>query len=442
MAVNINSVSPTTGYFSGQSRSATISFTDTAPIYMDNGVDLDYGMFFRLYTASSGGTLLGQIGSYYTTVPYPGDSTFSATITITLTMPSGLSAGTYYVSGATTTGLRKAITISENTATLSFNLNGGSGTTPSNIVQTSGSSFTLPNSSGFYRTGYSSLNWNTSSAGTGTSYNFGSSYVFSANTTLYVKWQINQYTISFNSNGGSAVTAITQNYGTTVTQPSNPTKTGYTFAGWYSDSGLTNAYTFSTMPAENITLYAKWTINQYTLSFEENGGSTVTDITQNYATSVSAPTPPNKTGYSFGGWYTDVGLTTTYTFSTMPAYNQTIYAKWNINQYNVKFMNGSATISSSNLNYNTEITEPSGTPTKTDATHRYFFIGWNTDSEAIEPLITLGTVPANDITFYAIYISYISGLKLSGADVNIKIGSDQVIKIYKGTELIWEDYNE
>ena len=148
------------------------------------------------------------------------------------------------------------------------------------------------------------------------------------NVSLYAKWTINQYTISFEENGGSAVADITQDYGTSVSAPTAPTKTGHTFGGWYSDAGLTTAYTFSTMPAENITLYAKWTINQYTISFEENGGSAVANITQNYGTSVSAPTDPTRTGYTFGGWYSDAGLMTAYTFSTMPAENITLYAKW------------------------------------------------------------------------------------------------------------------
>ena len=127
------------------------------------------------------------------------------------------------------------------------------------------------------------------------------------NATLYAKWTINQYTISFDSNDGSSVIAITQDYNTIVTAPSAPTRTGYSFAGWYSDAGLTSAYTFTSMPAEDTTLYAKWIINQYTISFNSNGGTSVTAITQDYNTSVSAPTAPTRTGYTFAGWYSDAG---------------------------------------------------------------------------------------------------------------------------------------
>jgi uncharacterized repeat protein (TIGR02543 family) len=112
--------------------------------------------------------------------------------------------------------------------------------------------------------------------------------------TLYAKWDedVVTYTITFETNGGTAVTAITQAAGTAVTAPTAPTKEGFTFGGWYSDSALTTAYTFGNMPAENITLYAKWTavvVNQ-TISFEENGGSAVADLIAPVGSTISAPT--------------------------------------------------------------------------------------------------------------------------------------------------------
>ncbi|MCK7488536.1 MAG: InlB B-repeat-containing protein [Bacillus subtilis] len=75
------------------------------------------------------------------------------------------------------------------------------------------------------------------------------------------------YTMTFIENGGSEVGDIIQGYETTIVPPSDPTRTGYTFAGWYNDSELTNAYVFSTMPLNGVTLYAKWTINQYTITY-------------------------------------------------------------------------------------------------------------------------------------------------------------------------------
>ena len=140
---------------------------------------------------------------------------------------------------------------------------------------------------------------------------------------LEAVWSINQYTVTFDINGGSPVTAITQDYATTVSKPTDPTKVGYTFAGWYSDSNLSTAYTFTTMPAEDITIYAKWIINQYTITFNSNGGSSVSSITQDYDTLVIAPANPTKLGYDFLGWSQPVPI-------KMPAGDVTLIAEWRI----------------------------------------------------------------------------------------------------------------
>ena len=94
-----------------------------------------------------------------------------------------------------------------------------------------------------------------------------------ADLTLTAKWQINQYTITFDTAGGSEVPSITQDYGTAITPPAAPTRTGYTFAGW--DKTIP-----ATMPAENITLTARWTVNQYTITFKPEDGGQDIDIKQ------------------------------------------------------------------------------------------------------------------------------------------------------------------
>ena len=125
------------------------------------------------------------------------------------------------------------------------------------------------------------------------------------------------YTLTFDTNGGSAIAPITQDYGTAITAPADPTKTGYTFAGW------TPAIP-TTMPAENMTIKAKWTVNQYTLTFDTNGGSTIAPITQDYGTAITAPADPTKTGYTFAGWTPAIP-------TTMPAENLTVTAQWRYN---------------------------------------------------------------------------------------------------------------
>ncbi len=132
--------------------------------------------------------------------------------------------------------------------------------------------------------------------------------------TLTAQWRINQYTISFDTDGGSAIAPITQGYGTAITAPAAPTKTGYTFAGW--DRAIP-----ATMPAENMTIKANWAVNQYTISFDTDGGSAIAPITQGYGTAITAPAAPTKTGYTFAGWDRTIP-------ATMPAGDMTITAQW------------------------------------------------------------------------------------------------------------------
>ena len=132
----------------------------------------------------------------------------------------------------------------------------------------------------------------------------------------------NSYTVTFDTGGGTEIASVTKKYDEDVIAPvNNPTKTGYTFVGWSPSLP-------AKMPAGDMTVTAQWTVNQYTITFEENGGSPVTDITQDYGTALSLPASA-KSGYSFGGWYSDSTLATKYTGTTMPADNITLYAKWN-----------------------------------------------------------------------------------------------------------------
>ena len=136
--------------------------------------------------------------------------------------------------------------------------------------------------------------------------------------TLTAKWQLNQYTITFDTAGGSEVAPITQDYGTTITAPANPAKTGYTFAGW--DREIP-----TTMPAGDMTITARWQVNQYTITFDTAGGSEVPSITQDYGTAITPPAAPTRTGYTFAGWDKTIP-------STMPAGDMTITARWTENR--------------------------------------------------------------------------------------------------------------
>ena len=137
--------------------------------------------------------------------------------------------------------------------------------------------------------------------------------------TIYAQWTINEYTITFDSDGGSEVSAITQDYASIITAPEAPTKEGYTFNGW--DQAIPE-----TMPAESLALTATWTINQYTLSiFNEFSASTTQDI--NFSQTLEL-TIIEVEGYRFKGWFIDEDFSTPLTFDSMPAYDLSVFAKY------------------------------------------------------------------------------------------------------------------
>ena len=165
----------------------------------------------------------------------------------------------------------------------------------------------------FTRAGYTQVGWATVDGGEKV-YGFEDIYTKNEALTLYPVWNTNKYTITFDTNGGSEIAPITQDYGTEITAPDNPTRKGYTFKGW--DKEIPEA-----MPAENMTVKAQWEINQYTIAFDTNGGSEIAPITQDYGTEITAPDNPTRKGYTFKGWDKEIP-------ETMPAENITITARW------------------------------------------------------------------------------------------------------------------
>ena len=226
----------------------------------------------------------------------------------------------------------------------------------------------------FTRAGYTQVGWSTVDGGEKV-YGFEDVYTKNEALTLYPVWNTNKYTITFDTNGGSEIAPITQDYGTKITAPDNPTRKGYTFKGW--DKEIPE-----TMPAENITVKAQWEINQYTITFDTNGGSEIAPITQDYGTKITAPDNPTRKGYTFKGWDKEIP-------ETMPAENITVKAQWEINQYTITFdTNGGSEIAPITQDYGTEITAPDN-PTRKG----YTFKGW--DKEIPE------TMPAENITVKA-----------------------------------------
>ncbi len=248
-----------------------------------------------------------------------------------------------------------------NQYTITFDTAGGSAVAP--ITQDYGTAITSPESP--TREGYTFIGWDKAIPAT----------MPAENVTITAKWKVNQYTITFDTAGGSEIAPITQDYGTAITSPESPTREGYTFIGW--DKAIP-----ATMPAENVTITAKWKVNQYTITFDTAGGSIVAPITQNYGTAITVPSNPTRKGYTFIGW--DKAIP-----ATMPAENVTITAKWKVNQYTITFdTNGGSAIAPITQDYGTQIAAPAN-PTR----EGYTFIGWDKAIPA--------TMPAENITLKA-----------------------------------------
>ena len=264
-----------------------------------------------------------------------------------------------------------------NTYTVTFDSTGGSEVTTKTIDVLYGEQ--LGDMPVPIRTGYFFRGWYDApvegkcygnSDGKGTSW-----YDKTENCTLYAQWVINRYTITFDTAGGSTVASITQDYGTAITAPADPTREGYTFIGW--DMEIP-----TTMPAENMTVTAQWEINRYTITFDTAGGREIASITQDYGTAITSPADPTREGYTFIGWDREIP-------ETMPAENITLKARWEINQYTITFDTaGGSEIAPITQDYGTQITTPEA-PTR----EGYTFIGWDREIPT--------TMPAENITITA-----------------------------------------
>ena len=197
--------------------------------------------------------------------------------------------------------------------------------------------------------------------------------------TFIAKWALDTYDVTFNTNGGTAVSTETYEYGSTISEPATiPTKTGYTFDKWYKDAELTTPFDFAaeTMPAENIIIYAGYTVNNYTITFVTNTTETTIDpITYNFGAEIADFAPLSKEGHTFEGWFLNEGCTTPFEAETMPAENITVYAKWTLDRISVYFNSkGGSTIDEIFVDYGTYVTIPAA-PTKTGSV----FDGWYYD---------------------------------------------------------------
>ena len=341
--------------------------------------------------------------------------------------------GTVYTSGSTYTIGSSSITFyakwTPSTVTVTWDYNGGYGSTTSSSKTVGGTMGTLPEPNA--RTGYSFAGWYTTST-TGGSKISTSTTVPTSNTTYYARWTA-LYSVTYNGNGatGGSVPSSTTSYtsGDTVTVKGNTgslTKTGHTFAGWTMNSnGTGTVYTSDstyTIGSSSITFYAKWTPLNYTVSFVANSGTPVpsnqTIAHGSYATQPSI----SRTNYTFGGWYTSSSFSgSAFNFSTTPIIaNTTLYAKWTqIPSYTLTYSSnwpsgadttGSVPSVSGNSYQSGTTVTVSGNKGNMHAVG-YVFKGWATSSTATNPTYAVSgqtvtpstfTITGN-VTLYAVW---------------------------------------
>ena len=274
---------------------------------------------------SNGGSTVNQITGVAsgTTIAKPADPTKANSIFDGWYKEAGLTNAWNFTTDTVTQNITLYAKWNENastTVTVTFNTDGGSNVN-SQTVETGGYANRPANNP--TKTGYTFVDWYTSAE---YEYLFNFNIPINSSRTAYAKWTVNQYTITFDSNGGTpAPEQQIINYGSKAAEPQNVTRSGHTFAGWYKEAGLTNAWNFATdTVTQDITLYAKWTC---TVTFNSNGGSAVAAQTVDHGSKAAEPQGFTQSGALLVGWYRNETAQWNFATDTVTQ-DMTLYAKW------------------------------------------------------------------------------------------------------------------
>jgi uncharacterized repeat protein (TIGR02543 family) len=292
--------------------------------------------------ASNGSTITDYLIKYslsadgtYTTFADGVSTATSATVT-------GLTNGTaYYFKVAATnsvgTGSYSAASADATptmpTLTISYAAGSGSGTAPVSPVSVlSGSTFTTPTNT-YTRTGYTFAGWSDGLATYAAAATYPSSGTVASNVTLTAQWTANTLTVTTDEQGGTAIDSASTTTGASMSLPGTPTRTGYTFAGWFVATSGGSAITFPYAHGQtaDFTLYAQWTANTLTVTYNSQSGSSITAGSTSTGGSIAvSPGTPTRTGYTFAGWFvaTSGGSAITFPYAHGQTANFTLYAQW------------------------------------------------------------------------------------------------------------------
>ena len=342
------------------------------------------------------------------------------------TSSNATSADSNYAPGATINGLETDLKLyavwNENTYTITYNANGGTGAPAAQNFKVSNNPTTL-SSTKPTRTNYQFLGWSTSANATSASYAAGANVSFAANTTLYAVWSENTYTITYNANGGTGAPAaqnFTPSNNSVTISTTKPTRANYAFVGWSTSNTATSAnyeagktYTFTS----NTTLYAVWA-PIYFLTFNANNGTgapanqtctAVSGLTIKASCTITiSSSKPQRQYYTFLGWADSSSATAkqydaggTITISK----NATIYAVWNENTYTITYNANGGTGAPAAQSY--KVSDGAKISSTKPTRQYYSFLGWNTSSTATsaDPKYNPGAAitTGENITLYAVW---------------------------------------
>ena len=305
---------------------------------------------------------------------------------------------------------------------ITYILNGGTNDSENKLTYTIEDNVIFANAS---KTGYTFVGWFTDDK-------FTSAIVTElpvgtyGDIVLYANYSINQYTVSFDTDGGTEVESITQNYDTSILAPSEPAKNGYKFVGWYTSKNFNKVYTFTKMSAEDITVYAKWELVTYTITYNLDGG----DNSKNNPDTFSINSEdivfakPEKLGYTFIGWYSDRSYSATIAGITKGTYNDVeVFAKWQAITYTVTYI-----VEDDAQNNNiTQYTIETDNIELLDAVLKgYTFNGWYKEDLFVTPVYTIAGGGYGNITLYAKFTAneydvWLDGTEESAFDVSFDL---------------------
>jgi len=272
------------------------------------------------FNAQGGTAVAPQIADYGTTLPAPTSPTragYSFAGWADAGFGGGAVAFPYTVAGNATLHAQWIA----NTYTVTFDAHGGSAVAPVAADYDT----TIDEPAAPTRTGYRFAGW-ADAAVEGNAVAF--PFTVTGDATMHAQWTVNTHTVSFNSNGGSAVAPQSVNYNSTIAEPAAPTRTGYTFVGWWELGGPPSIVEFPYTVTGETFMFAMWSTNSYTVSFDAHGGTAVAPVAAAFDTTIDAPAPPTRVGHDFTGWFDAATGGTGIAFPYTVTGDATLHAQW------------------------------------------------------------------------------------------------------------------